>query len=194
MTGLLHPRGLFRLPGRYLPRGRDGSPGPFLLLHLVSWTRFAPPSCGSALRPLIGRATMASADFCAGFRWPVDHRSRYRHPRRSPRVLRTCFPAYACRIYAPTCWTDFGLRLGWHPRPAFAPRMRFLFVRPAFCLGLPSHRASRPRSCLRLDLPSVGRSLDLHVCCSCPPSSRRARPGAPTDVPIRATANQNAPS
>ena len=194
MTGLLHLRGHFRLHGRSLPRRRNGSPVSFLLLHLVSWTRFVPLSCGSALRPLIDRATMASADFCAGLRWSVDHRSRRRHPCRSPRVLRTCFPAYACRIYAPACWTDFGLRLGWHPYPACAPRMRFLFVRPAFCLGLPSHDASRPRSCLQLDLPSAGRSLDSHVYYLCSPFSRYALPGAPTRVPLRATAQQNPPS
>jgi len=150
MTGLPHPRSSHRLRGRLLLRGWDMSQRPFLLLHLVSWTRFALSYYGSALRPLIVRATTASADFCGSFRLPVGRRSRHRHPRRSPRVLRTCFHAYACRIYASTCWADFGLQICWLPCPVHAPRMRFLFVRPAFCLGLPSHGALRSRSCLWL--------------------------------------------
>ena len=56
---------------------------------------------------------------------------------RSPRVLRTHFHAYACRIYVTAFRASFGLRRYSPSCPAVPPRIRFLFVRPALCLRLP---------------------------------------------------------
>ena len=82
---------------------------------------------------------MASADSWNHIPPPFDGDSPRGHDPRSPRVMRTCFHAYACRIYGRAFCAELGLRRYWTPYPARSPRMRFLFVRPAFCHGLPSH-------------------------------------------------------
>jgi len=51
-------------------------------------------------------------------------------------------PAYACRIYVTAFRASIGLWRLWPSYPAAPPRIRFLFVRPAFCLGLPSDSQS----------------------------------------------------
>jgi len=52
-------------------------------------------------------------------------------------------PAYACRIYLMAFRASIGLWWLLPPYPTMTPRIRFLFVRPAFCLGLPSDSPSR---------------------------------------------------
>jgi hypothetical protein len=52
---------------------------------------------------------MTSADFYERIATPFGAVSSRERVRRSPRVMRTCFHAYACRIYARTFRTDFGL-------------------------------------------------------------------------------------
>jgi hypothetical protein len=139
MPRLSHPSHYFQHSG-WLPwYGRSNCIRPFLLPHAVSWTRFPPSSFGSTLHPLIFRVTMASADSCRPFTPPFNGDSPRGHDVRSPRVMRTCFHAYACRIYGRVFRADFGLRRYRTPYPARSPRMRLLFVRPAFCHGLPSH-------------------------------------------------------
>lgn len=57
--------------------------------------------------------------------------------------------------------------------PAMPPRIRFLFVRPAICLGLPSDSQSPAKP-----LPLASTS-PCRVCGGLPPLSERALPGAP---------------
>jgi len=52
------------------------------------------------------------------------------------------FPAYVRRIYFQSFCTGIGLWVYWPPQPLWLPRMRFLFVGPAFCLRLPSDPTS----------------------------------------------------
>jgi hypothetical protein len=91
---------------------------------------------------------MPSADFCRPVRRPFDLRST-RQTDRSPRVMRSHLRAYARRIYVRVFRASTGLGRYLPARPALPPRMRFLFVGPAFCLRLPSDSASR-----RTPLPS----------------------------------------
>ncbi len=51
--------------------------------------------------------------------------------------------AYACRIYVVAFRASTGLCSSWPAHPATPPHIRFLFVRPALCLRLPSDSASR---------------------------------------------------
>ena len=62
---------------------------------------------------------------------------------RSPRVLRTHLPAYARRIYVTTFRAGIGIGRELPSHPVLTPRMRFLFVGPAFCLRLPPDSTSR---------------------------------------------------
>ena len=78
------------------------------------------------------------------------------------------------------------------PYPAMTPRIRFLFVRPAFCLGLPSDSPSR-----ETPLPSASTSPYRACRGLSPPSHPEAPP--PGTAPIKALravpgAQQKAPS
>ena len=99
------------------------------------------------------------------------------HPCRSPRVLRTHLHAYACRIYAASFCASIGLCRNSPAHPNASPRIRFLFVRPAFCLGLPSDSQSPTTP-----LPSANTS-PCRVCRGLSPPSKCALPGARIDTP-----------
>ena len=159
------PVGLTRRPGtladsvRYLPR----RPSP-----LQTWFRRLQPTRNSGSFPKrhvrafpssakASQGTMPSADFCRSFRRPLDPRSSRAHGApcaarqtgRPPRVMHTHLRAYARRIYVRTFRASTGLCTHLLAHPALTPRMRFLFVEPAFCLRLPSDSTSR-----RTPLPS----------------------------------------
>ena len=106
-------------------------------------------SCILVLPFVLGRdplsrigTTMASADFCFLISRPLDRNSQ-RQGNRSPRAMHTLFPAYARRIYVTSFRVSTGLRRSLPPCPLMPPRIQFLFVRPAFCLRLPSDSTSR---------------------------------------------------
>ncbi len=94
------------------------------------------------------------------------------HPCRSPRVLRTHLHAYACRIYAASFCASTGLCRNSPAHPNASPHIRFLFVRPALCLGLPSDSQSPTTP-----LPSANTS-PCRVCRGLSPPSKCALPGA----------------
>ena len=75
---------------------------------------------GSALRSKLA-ATMASADFCHGIRAPRGALSHLRQHGRSPRVLRTHLPAYACRIYVTVFRASTGLCVYLPAHPTVLP-------------------------------------------------------------------------
>jgi len=116
---------------------------------------------------------MPSADFCTVIPAPRGAGSPDGQPCRSPRVLRTHFHAYACRIYVMAFCASIGLRRFRTAYPAMPPRIRFLFVRPAICLGLPSDSQSPAKP-----LPLASTS-PCRVCGGLSPLSERALPGAP---------------
>ncbi|RQT04058.1 hypothetical protein DF035_10930 [Burkholderia contaminans] len=87
--------------------------------------------------------------------------------------MRTHLHAYACRIYAPSFRASFGLWPSWLPYPDASPHIRFLFVRPALCLRLPSDSQS-PATPLPLANTSPCRA-----CRGLSPPSECALPGAP---------------
>lgn len=116
---------------------------------------------------------MPSADFCTVIPAPRGAGSPDGQPCRSPRVLRTHFHAYACRIYVMAFCASIGFRRFRTAYPAMPPRIRFLFVRPAICLGLPSDSQSPAKP-----LPLASTS-PCRVCGGLPPLSERALPGAP---------------
>ena len=120
---------------------------------------------------------MPSADFCTVIPAPRGAGSPDGQPCRSPRVLRTHFHAYACRIYVMAFCASIGLRRFRTAYPAMPPRIRFLFVRPAICLGLPSDSQSPAKP-----LPLASTS-PCRVCGGLSPLSERALPGAPKKNP-----------
>lgn len=121
---------------------------------------------------------MPSADFCTVIPAPRGAGSPDGQPCRSPRVLRTHFHAYACRIYVMAFCASIGFRRFRTAYPAMPPRIRFLFVRPAICLGLPSDSQSPAKP-----LPLASTS-PCRVCGGLPPLSERALPGAPKKTPV----------
>lgn len=78
-------------------------------------------------------------------------------------------PAYACRIYVAAFRASIGLWRLWPPHPAAPPHIRFLFIRPAFCLGLPSDSQSPATP-----LPPANTS-PCRVCRGLSPPSRQVR-------------------
>ena len=123
--------------------------------------------------PSASRPTMPSAN---GMDAPARRLSTpvaLRQPCRSPRVLRTHLHAYACRIYAASDRASFGLWLFGPPHPNASSLIRFLFVRPALCLRLPSDSQS-PATPLPLANTSPCRA-----CRGLSPPSECALPGAP---------------
>lgn len=128
---------------------------------------------------------MPSADFCTVIPAPRGAGSPDGQPCRSPRVLRTHFHAYACRIYVMAFCASIGLRRFRTAYPAMPPRIRFLFVRPAICLGLPSDSQSPAKP-----LPLASTS-PCRVCGGLSPLSERALPGAPKKSPQCERANNH---
>ena len=190
MLRLLHPSHYFRHSGRFPWYGRSDCRRPLLLPHAVSWARFPPSSFGSALHPLIIRVTMASADSWNHLTPPSSDDSPHGHGPRPPRVMRTCFHAYACRIYVRAFRTDFGLQGYWTPYPTRPPRMRFLFVRPALCHGLPSHgRLAAPRLPFGSTFPLPGGQQthfvvsDVHCLASAPCRAHQKQGGTAFAAP-----------
>lgn len=80
---------------------------------------------------------------------------------------------HACRIYVMAFCASIGLYGLWTAYPAMPPRIRFLFVRPALCLGLPSDSQSPAKP-----LPLASTS-PCRVCRGLSPLSGCALPGAP---------------
>jgi hypothetical protein len=98
-------------------------------------------------------------------------------------------PAYACRIYVTAFRASIGLDIGLLTPPCRL--IRFLFVRPAFCLGLPSDSQSPTtplplantspcRVCRGLSPLSHQRGHHSQAGCA---YAQRAMPGAPTKKP-----------
>ena len=109
---------------------------------------------------------MASADFLRFVVTMLSFEYVYSFaPVRPPRVSDTVFASYICRIYAPESGqyrTSFWCENSSAPD---TPYMQFLFVRPRFCLRLPSDSASR-----RTPLPSANSSY-CQACSGLPPPS-----------------------
>jgi hypothetical protein len=84
--------------------------------------------------------------------------------------MRRHLHAYTCRIYMYSFRVSIGFQRYLPPYPKYKPRMRFLFVRPAFCLRLPSHIASQQCTCrLANDSPyRAHRRLSLLSVCALP--------------------------
>ena len=123
---------------------------------------------------------MPSADFCTIIPAPRGAGSPDGQPCRSPRVLRTHFHTYTCRIYVMAFCASIGLRRSRTAYPAMPPRIRFLFVRPAICLGPPSDSQSPAKP-----LPLASTS-PCRVCRGLSPLSGCALPGAPKKNPANA--------
>ena len=81
---------------------------------------------------------------------------------------------------------DGGLRGHVPARPGCTtPRIRFLFIAPRFCLGLPPDPASRRRPC-----PSANLRLCVHLISGLAPDSLLAMPGTHVGVQRRASARR----
>jgi hypothetical protein len=89
----------------------------------------------------VGPATAASADFCHPIPTPRGAGST-RQDGRSPRVRRVTFVPSTCRIYGRTLRGASGFELFGPLARVRTPHMRWLFVRPALCLQLPSDPGS----------------------------------------------------
>lgn len=122
---------------------------------------------------------MPSADFCTVIPTPRGAGSPNGQPCRSARVLRIHFHAYACRIYVMAFCATIGLCRFRTAYPARPPRIRFLFVRPAIYLGLPSDPQSPAKP-----LPLASTS-PCRVCRGLAPLSGCALPGAPIKRPSK---------
>jgi hypothetical protein len=124
---------------------------------------------------LIPAGTTASADFC-----PVSSRltagavgaaatTAQPTPGRPPRIRTTNFP-YARRVYVTTLPVVTGFTFLSRLTQIAPPSTRFVSLGAGFRLGLPSHPASRRRSCLRLGVSTTSSSRGLS-----PPSDRPCR-------------------
>ena len=125
---------------------------------------------------LIPAGTTTSADFCpvsprlAAEAVGAATRQHNRHPGRPPRIRTTTFPLRPPRLRDdPSMMTGFTFlsRL----TQIAPPHTRFVFLGAGIRLGLPSHPASRRRSCLRLGVSITSSSRGL---------------SPPTDGPCRA--------
>ena len=110
--------------------------------------------------------TTTCADFC-----PVSSRltaeaagaatrQHNRHPGRSPRIGTINFPC-ARRVYVTTLLMVTGFTSLSRLTQIAPPCTRFVFPGAGFRLGLPSHPASRRRSCLRLGVSTTSSSRGL---------------------------------
>jgi hypothetical protein len=105
------------------------------------------------VRPFVGAVpptTTASADFCRPIPTSLNAGSTPVagwQDDRSPRVRRLTSVPYTRRIYGRTVRVISGFGFCGPLARMRTPHMRFLFVRPALCLQLPSDPASRRRPC-----------------------------------------------
>ena len=86
--------------------------------------------------------TMASADFCEPFKIPYGIFSRHRQARRPPRVRTAAFPPHPPHLLDHHLMV-MGFALSRKLARMIQPDMRFVFLRSAFCLRLPSDPTSR---------------------------------------------------
>ena len=85
---------------------------------------------------------MASADFCEPFKIPYGILSRHRQARRPPRVRTAAFPPHPPHLLHHPLMV-MGFALSRKLTRMIKPDMRFVFLRSAFCLRLPSDPTSR---------------------------------------------------
>src|SRR5215469_7979908 len=96
---------------------------------------------------------------------------------RSPRVLRTHLPAYACRIYVAVFRARIGLHRDWPAHPTAPPLSASCSSGQRFACGflpIPSRDGHRCRS---------ANTSPCRVCRGLPPLSECALPGAPKKKP-----------
>ena len=92
--------------------------------------------------PVYAEPTMASADFCEPFKIPYGIFSRHRQVRRPPRVRTAAFPPHPPHLLHHHLMV-MGFALSRKLAQMIQPDMRFVFLRSAFCLRLPSDPTSR---------------------------------------------------
>jgi hypothetical protein len=85
---------------------------------------------------------MASADFCEPFKIPYGIFSRYRQARRPPRVRTAAFPPHPPHLLHHNLMV-MGFAFSRKLTLMIQPDMRFVFLRSAFCLRLPSDSTSQ---------------------------------------------------
>ena len=87
--------------------------------------------------------TMTSADFSRQVLLRGFRKTTIRHVRETSSDKGIVFPSYAYFIYIRRLRIAFGLWFGWQSHPRLMPYMKFLYVRPDVCRGLPSDSFSR---------------------------------------------------
>jgi hypothetical protein len=92
--------------------------------------------------PANAEPIMASADFCEPFKIPCGILSRHRQVLRPPRVRTAAFPPHPPHLLHHNLMV-MGFALSRKFTRMIQPDMRFVFLRSAFCLRLPSDPASR---------------------------------------------------
>ena len=92
--------------------------------------------------PACTEPNMASADFCEPFKIPCGIFSRYRQARRPPRVRTAAFTPHPPHLLHHLLMV-MGFALSRKLARMIQPDMRFVFLRSAFCLRLPSDPTSR---------------------------------------------------
>ncbi len=137
--------------GRYVRRRRTGA---------VAGVRVPRPGRG---RP--GRASAPRRS--VRWPWPQQHSQ---HTGRPPRI-RTITSPCARRIYVTTPLMVTGFTFLSRLTQIAPPHTRFVFLGAEFRLGLPSHPASRRRSCLRTGVSTTSSSRGTFN----PPSDRPCR-------------------
>lgn len=85
---------------------------------------------------------MASADFCKPLKTPYGVFSRHRQAHRPPRVRTAAFPPHPPHLLHHHLMV-MGFALSRKLARMIQPDMRFVFLRSAFCLRLPSDPTSR---------------------------------------------------
>jgi hypothetical protein len=129
----LHPAGLKE--GFHRIMKSAASPRPRILeprLRLPVWP-FSPAYAGP---------TMASADSCKPSKTPIGVFSRHRKTHRPPRVRTAAFPPHPPHLLHHHLMV-IGFALSRKLAQMIQPDMRFVFLRSAFCLRLPSDPTSR---------------------------------------------------
>jgi hypothetical protein len=107
--------------------------------------RILEPRCWLPVRlfsPAYAEPTMASADFCEPFKTPYGIFSRHRQARRPPRVRTAAFTPHPPHLPHHLLMVK-GFALSRKLARMIQPDMRFVFLRSAFCLQLPSAPTSR---------------------------------------------------
>ena len=92
--------------------------------------------------PAYTEPNMASADFCEPFKTPCGIFSRHRQARRPPRVRTAAFTPHPPHLLHHLLMV-MGFALSCKLALMMQPDMRFVFLRSAFCLRLPSDPISR---------------------------------------------------